>query len=173
MLAAMPTSLRHHVVEHLGRRIASGTLPSGHVMLAELRTAVEPAAAELAAANAPAELRSELVDIAHAMRDAGVAGDVPRFLDLDIRFHSLLLTGSGNEMFANTGPRPGRRPPKSCVKPSRKWSPAGRTSPGSLSRCTTPRRETAPAPRRQRRGVFHPRPSTVYFLQAFHRGIPQ
>ena len=35
------------------------------------------------------------------MRDAGQAGDVHRFLELDILFHSLLLTGSGNEMFAN------------------------------------------------------------------------
>ena len=26
---------------------------------------------------------------------------MPRFLELDIQFHSLLLTGSGNEMFAN------------------------------------------------------------------------
>ena len=69
--------------------------------LAELRTAVEPVAAELAAANAPAELRQELVEISHAMREAGQAGDVPRFLELDILFHSLLLTGSGNEMFAN------------------------------------------------------------------------
>jgi DNA-binding FadR family transcriptional regulator len=69
--------------------------------LAELRSAVEPVAAELAAANAPAGLRRELVDISHAMRDAGHAGDVPRFLELDIHFHSLLLSGSGNEMFAN------------------------------------------------------------------------
>jgi DNA-binding FadR family transcriptional regulator len=69
--------------------------------LAELRSAVEPVAAELAAVNAPAKLRRELVDISHAMRDAGHAGDVPRFLELDIHFHSLLLSGSGNEMFAN------------------------------------------------------------------------
>src|SRR6478672_5419190 len=44
--------------------------------LAELRTAVEPVAAELAAINAPDELRSELVEISHAMREAGVAGNV-------------------------------------------------------------------------------------------------
>ena len=69
--------------------------------LAELRAAVEPVAAELAALNAPEELRRELVQVSHTMRDAGRAGDVPRFLDLDIHFHSLLLTGSGNEMFAN------------------------------------------------------------------------
>ncbi|WP_426996073.1 FadR/GntR family transcriptional regulator [Pseudarthrobacter sp. N5] len=69
--------------------------------LAELRSAVEPVAAELAAAHAPAELRRELLEVSVAMRDAGRSGDVPRFLELDIHFHSLLLTGSGNEMFAN------------------------------------------------------------------------
>ena len=69
--------------------------------LAELRSAVEPAAAELAARNAPQKLRSELVDISLAMRDAGHAGDMPAFLELDIRFHALVLSGSGNEMFAN------------------------------------------------------------------------
>lgn len=69
--------------------------------LAELRTAVEPVAAELAAVNAPVALRRELVEVSHAMRDAGQSGDVPRFLELDIQFHSLLLAGSGNEMFAN------------------------------------------------------------------------
>ncbi len=69
--------------------------------LAELRTAVEPVAAELAARNAPQDVRRGLLDTAHALRAAGLAGDVPRFLELDIRFHSLLLAGSGNEMFAN------------------------------------------------------------------------
>jgi DNA-binding FadR family transcriptional regulator len=165
----MSTSLHHRAVEHLGTRIVDGSLPPGHVMLAEqledelqvsrsvireavrvlqslglvettkrvgikvlpahrwnpfdplvirwrlagegrgaqlrslaeLRSAVEPVAAELAAANAPQELRQELLDVALAMRDAGQAGDVPRFLELDIQFHSLLLSGSGNEMFAN------------------------------------------------------------------------
>ena len=69
--------------------------------LAELRSAVEPVAAELAAENAPEQLRSELVDISLAMREAGRTGEMPTFLELDIRFHSLLLSGSGNEMFAN------------------------------------------------------------------------
>lgn len=69
--------------------------------LAELRSAVEPVAAELAALNAPDALRKELLAVSHALKAAGEAGDVPHFLELDIRFHSLLLTGSGNEMFAN------------------------------------------------------------------------
>lgn len=69
--------------------------------LAELRAAVEPVAAELAAVNAPEDLRRELVQVAHELRDAALAGDTQQFLRLDIQFHSLLLTGSGNEMFAN------------------------------------------------------------------------
>ena len=109
------------------------------------------------------------------MRDAGRAGDVPRFLELDIRFHSLLLTGSGNEMFANmvgqvaetltgrtvhglmltvpgtsalqwhvdvaeaiaagnAGSGLGGIRTGSCVRPSRRWSPTGRTIPGCLCR---------------------------------------
>ena len=82
-------------------RLASDARGAQLRSLAELRAAVEPAAAELAAQNAPAPLRLELVDVAYAMRDAGLNGEVPRFLDLDIQFHSLLLSGSGNEMFAN------------------------------------------------------------------------
>ncbi|MGZ2393645.1 DNA-binding FadR family transcriptional regulator [Pseudarthrobacter sp. PvP022] len=169
MLTTMSTSLHHRAIEHLGTRIVSGALPTGHVMLAEqledelkvsrsvvreavrvlqslglvetikrvgirvlpssrwnpfdplvirwrlagdgrgaqlrslaeLRSAVEPVAAELAAANAPQEIRRELLDVSRAMRDAGQAGSVAEFLQLDIKFHSLLLTGSGNEMFAN------------------------------------------------------------------------
>ncbi|MEC3853529.1 GntR family transcriptional regulator [Paenarthrobacter ureafaciens] len=165
----MSTSLHHRAVEHLGTRIVGGTLPTGHVMLAEhleeelnvsrsvvreavrvlqslglvetikrvgirvlpahrwnpfdplvirwrlageargaqlrslaeLRSAVEPVAAELAAGNAPDALRQELMDISLAMREAGDAGDTARFLELDIRFHALVLSGSGNEMFAN------------------------------------------------------------------------
>ena len=169
MLTTMSTSLHHRAVEHLGTRIVGGTLPTGHVMLAEhleeelnvsrsvvreavrvlqslglvetikrvgirvlpahrwnpfdplvirwrlageargaqlrslaeLRSAVEPVAAELAAGNAPDALRQELMDISLAMREAGDAGDTARFLELDIRFHALVLSGSGNEMFAN------------------------------------------------------------------------
>ncbi|MCC9145896.1 MULTISPECIES: FCD domain-containing protein [unclassified Arthrobacter] len=67
--------------------------------LTELRSAVEPAAAELAAVHAPAELSAELLSVAAQMRAAGQAGDLERFLDLDIRFHGLVLAASGNEMF--------------------------------------------------------------------------
>lgn len=69
--------------------------------LTELRVAVEPMAAELAAEHAPAEYRAELLGVAAQMRHAGRSGDLGSFLELDIRFHALVLAASGNEMFAN------------------------------------------------------------------------
>ncbi|UWX97698.1 FCD domain-containing protein [Arthrobacter zhaoxinii] len=68
--------------------------------LTELRSAVEPAAAELAAVHAPDELAAELLTVATQMRAAGRTGDLELFLDLDIRYHGLVLAASGNEMFS-------------------------------------------------------------------------
>jgi len=161
-------SLHHQALEILGRRIVTGDLPAGHVMLAEnletelkvsrsvvreavrvlqsigmvesikrvgirvrpahawnpfdanvirwkmdsdargaqlrslaeLRSAVEPVASELAAQNAPFAMRRELVQVAEEMVRVGRQGKLERFLDLDARFHALVLSGSGNEMFA-------------------------------------------------------------------------
>jgi DNA-binding FadR family transcriptional regulator len=67
--------------------------------LTELRTAVEPMAAELAAQHATDEQSAELLSIAARMRTMGRAGDLDAFLLLDIHFHSLVLRASGNEMF--------------------------------------------------------------------------
>jgi DNA-binding FadR family transcriptional regulator len=71
--------------------------------LTELRTAIEPVAAELAARFAPPALASELMGIAASMRTAGRAGDAEAFLELDVDFHRTVLRGSGNEMFAALG----------------------------------------------------------------------
>jgi DNA-binding FadR family transcriptional regulator len=68
--------------------------------LTELRSAVEPMAAELAAVHAAAAVSAELLEVAGLMRTAGQTGDLAQFLELDIRFHRLVLQGSGNEMFA-------------------------------------------------------------------------
>ncbi|MHA7171509.1 FadR/GntR family transcriptional regulator [Arthrobacter monumenti] len=162
----MPSRLHQRALEDLGSRIVNGTLPVGHVMLAEqleselgvsrsvvreavrvlqslglvqstkrvgirvqprsdwnpydplvirwrlrgnnrgaqlrslteMRVAIEPMAAELAAEYAPESVAEELHDIANKMRSAGQ--DARRFLELDVRFHSVVLAGSGNEMFA-------------------------------------------------------------------------
>lgn len=67
--------------------------------MTELRVAVEPWAANLAA-SAESSVGAELVRTAHEMRVYGKAGDLETFLELDRRYHSLLLRGSGNQLFA-------------------------------------------------------------------------
>ncbi|MCK2216025.1 FCD domain-containing protein [Actinomadura sp. ATCC 31491] len=68
--------------------------------LAELRAAVEPAAAALAAARAGEEHRRELVAAARALTGAARAGDREGFVAADAAFHRVLLAASGNGMFA-------------------------------------------------------------------------
>lgn len=67
--------------------------------LAQLRAAVEPAATELAATRASAEVRNELLQLAEDLERTGAAEDLAAFLELDVRFHRLLLESSGNSMF--------------------------------------------------------------------------
>ncbi|RUQ99169.1 FadR/GntR family transcriptional regulator [Labedella endophytica] len=68
--------------------------------LTELRGALEPTAAELAARHAPLDLASELLSLAARMRSVGREGRLEEFLVLDTEFHTLVLRASGNEMFA-------------------------------------------------------------------------
>ncbi|KHL03591.1 transcriptional regulator [Sinomonas humi] len=68
--------------------------------LIELRSAVEPAAARLAALRAPQERAAEIVALAGELWAAGQDTDSERFLRLDIEFHRRVLAASGNEMFA-------------------------------------------------------------------------
>ncbi|MEU9507923.1 FadR/GntR family transcriptional regulator [Micromonospora sp. NPDC048170] len=67
--------------------------------ITELRTAVEPHAAWLAASRVGHDEASDLVGLAAKMWAAGKAGDEERFLELDIEFHRRILVASGNEMF--------------------------------------------------------------------------
>lgn len=68
--------------------------------LTEMRVAVEPMAAELAAEHAPEGVGQQLHDLADSMRRHARTGDLRRFLQADIRFHALVLASSGNDMFA-------------------------------------------------------------------------
>lgn len=67
--------------------------------LTEIRSAAEPRAAELAARHRPEHYGTELVAVAEEMILVGRAGRLEEFLALDVRFHSLVLTASGNDMF--------------------------------------------------------------------------
>ena len=70
--------------------------------------AVEPVAARQAAYNASPQQRAEILELASSLvrlakmpAEAGrQEDDAADFLATDLRFHSLLLEASGNEMFA-------------------------------------------------------------------------
>ncbi|MEO6143408.1 MAG: FCD domain-containing protein [Dermatophilaceae bacterium] len=81
-------------------RLASPARSAQLRSLTELRTAIEPEAARLAAQRAPLAGASELMGLAGKLWAAGQANDAEAFLLLDIQFHRLVLSCSGNEMFA-------------------------------------------------------------------------
>lgn len=68
--------------------------------LTELRSAIEPEAARLAAIRTPLAQASELVGLSGRLWAAGREGKAEEFLELDRQFHALILDMSGNEMFA-------------------------------------------------------------------------
>lgn len=68
--------------------------------LTELRLAVEPTAARLAALRAAPPASTRLVELAATLRRLGEAGrgTEPEYLTADIDFHALLIQASGNDM---------------------------------------------------------------------------
>ncbi len=80
-------------------RLASDGRLAHQRSIIQLRGAVEPEAARLAAVHATADLASDLIGLAAKMWAAGQSNDNDEFLALDIEFHRLVLLGSGNEMF--------------------------------------------------------------------------
>ncbi|PIN51249.1 GntR family transcriptional regulator [Trueperella pyogenes] len=71
--------------------------------LIDLREAIEPMAAELAAQFAPRDLRDELLNLAAELTRLGSVASSAEFMDADVRFHTLILEASGNEMFVSLG----------------------------------------------------------------------
>ncbi|MFF1922625.1 FadR/GntR family transcriptional regulator [Streptomyces sp. NPDC058221] len=81
-------------------RLESDGYPAQLRSLNELRGAIEPVAADLAARYAPDALCSRLLSLAAEMRAVVRAHDVERFIEIDVDFHNVVLVASGNEMFA-------------------------------------------------------------------------
>lgn len=71
--------------------------------LTELREAVEPMAARLAAQRASASEKDELVTLAARLSEAGLSGHADAFLEVDAQFHEALLAACGNAMFGYLG----------------------------------------------------------------------
>lgn len=68
--------------------------------LMELRVAVEPISARLSAERADMDQRADIVRLAQELKALGKSGrgDSQEYLDVDIAFHCLLLTASGNPL---------------------------------------------------------------------------
>jgi len=81
-------------------RLAGGSREAQLRSLTELRRAIEPAAARMAAVRAPLGQASELIGVAGHLWKAGKEGAIEEFLKVDTEFHTLVLQMSGNEMFA-------------------------------------------------------------------------
>ncbi|MBF4550030.1 FadR/GntR family transcriptional regulator [Pseudoclavibacter sp. VKM Ac-2888] len=72
------------------------------VALTELRSAIEPVAAKLAASRASQRERTRLLELAAQLQALGASerGDSPEYLQADIEFHDLILDASGNALLA-------------------------------------------------------------------------
>lgn len=71
--------------------------------LSQLRSAIEPLAARLAAAHASAQQKVDLVSLVVEMGQEDHEADRERYLAADVHFHRLLLEASGNSMLAALG----------------------------------------------------------------------
>lgn len=71
--------------------------------LTEMRLALEPTAARLAAGRATTDVGMELLELASRLRILGEEGQghTQPYLQTDIAFHALLLAASGNDMIAS------------------------------------------------------------------------
>lgn len=74
--------------------------------LNQVRLAIEPLAARLAASTASEEQRGEILDLALRLHELEVSPShrVGEELATDLRFHASILYASGNEMFAALAP---------------------------------------------------------------------
>lgn len=84
-------------------RLESEKFRAAFVELTQLRIAVEPEAAALAAAHRTEAQAHDIEELAGRLRWLGEAGRLEQFMSVDIAFHRLLLTASGNMMFDALG----------------------------------------------------------------------
>lgn len=71
--------------------------------LSQLRSAIEPLAARLAATNATSEQRTALIAAVTGMTEQSRHADEPPYLDHDVAFHRAVLDASGNPFLAALG----------------------------------------------------------------------
>jgi DNA-binding FadR family transcriptional regulator len=84
-------------------RLAGSQRTEMLAQLSQLRAAIEPRAAALAATRADEAQRARVVELAALLEETGSRGDLQTFLTHDVEFHRLLLVASGNDLFAGLG----------------------------------------------------------------------
>ncbi|EGG45902.1 MULTISPECIES: FadR/GntR family transcriptional regulator [Streptomyces] len=84
-------------------RLAGADRPQQLRSLTVLRSAIEPVAAGLAARHATSEQCAALTDCALGMIATSRGHQLEGYLLHDVAFHRIILTASGNEMFARLG----------------------------------------------------------------------
>lgn len=84
-------------------RLAGSRRAEMLAQLSQLRAAIEPRAAALAATRADEAQRARVVELAGLLEETGSRGDLNTFLEHDVEFHRLLLVASGNDLFAGLG----------------------------------------------------------------------
>ncbi|MEU2776990.1 FadR/GntR family transcriptional regulator [Streptomyces sp. NPDC007162] len=84
-------------------RLAGADRPHQLRSLTVLRSAIEPVAARLAAKHATAEQCAALTECALGMVANSRGHRLEQYLVHDMAFHRVILTASGNEMFARLG----------------------------------------------------------------------
>ncbi|OIJ66318.1 FadR/GntR family transcriptional regulator [Streptomyces mangrovisoli] len=84
-------------------RLAGADRPHQLRSLTVLRSAIEPVAAGLAARHATPEQCSQLTERALGMVENSRGHRLEQYLFHDVAFHRIVLTASGNEMFARLG----------------------------------------------------------------------
>ncbi|WP_019545466.1 FadR/GntR family transcriptional regulator [Streptomyces sulphureus] len=84
-------------------RLAGADRPRQLRSLTVLRSAVEPAAARLAAGSATPQQCADLTEHALGMVATSRGHRLGEYLEHDVAFHRVVLNSSGNEMFARLG----------------------------------------------------------------------
>ena len=95
-----PAGWNHYDPRLIRWQLDGAGRPQALLVLTELRGAVEPSAARLAALRATPEQRGQLRALGSRLAGTAKARDLRAFLGHDVAFHRLVLVASGNPMFA-------------------------------------------------------------------------
>ncbi|WP_368502632.1 FadR/GntR family transcriptional regulator [Corynebacterium sp.] len=131
--------------------------------LNQLRLAVEPNAARLAALNATEEQKAQILAVAQRLAEleATPSTKVGEELATDLHFHTLIFEASGNEMFAALAPPcwPCSRASPSSAPPSAIPLPGPQPC---TSRSRAPSRRATPKTQKSWTGSFSSKPDPAF-----------